>query len=51
MNILPQPQIPKKKPQCNCVSTKENKKDISKPPIKISIARIFTHLGHWKNQE
>jgi hypothetical protein len=41
----------KNKAQCNCVLTKCNKKEINKPPIKISIARIFTHLGDWKNQE
>jgi hypothetical protein len=39
----------KNKAQCNCVLTKDNKKEINKPPIKISIARIFTNLGDWKN--
>jgi len=31
----------KNKPQCSYVLTKDNQTQISKPPIKISIARIF----------
>jgi hypothetical protein len=36
------------KPQYNCVFTNFYKK-IDKPPIKISIARIFPHIGQWKS--
>jgi hypothetical protein len=35
----------KNKAQCHCVLTKDNRKEINKPSIEISIARIFTQLG------